>query len=207
MKPVIADISNRRNECQQPIRSLTIGISAKSEKALYMQQNKNGSSQMKTWLFILLSCFSALWASGQYEVAPYQQTKALPPFELQQADNSIFTKAKLQKDRPVIIMFFSPGCDHCLHQTEAMLKRIKDLAKYQIVMATYQPIEELQEFNKKYQLSKYPNIVTGRDVKYILPPFYHIQNFPYLAFYDKTGKLLSSFEGNLSVDEMLKRFK
>ena len=164
-------------------------------------------SILKTWAFLCLSFLFAPSLSAQYQVAPFQQTKTIPPLELQLPDNSLLTREKLKKDMPLILMFFSPGCDHCQHQTEAMIKRMKDLAKYQIVMATYQPIEELQEFNKKYQLQQYPNITTGRDIKYILPPFYRIQNFPYLAFYDKNGNLKGSFEGNLSVDEILKRFK
>jgi hypothetical protein len=73
-------------------------------------------------------------------------------------------------------------------------------------MATYQPIEEVADFNKKYQLSKHPNIYTGRDTKYFFPPFYQIHNFPYLAFYDKKGKLITTFEGNMSVDNMIKKF-
>lgn len=168
---------------------------------------QSGSDAPKIWALLCLSCLFASSLSAQYEPAPFQQTKTIPPLELQLPDNSLLTKEKLKKDAPLIIMFFSPGCDHCQHQTEAMIKRIKDLSKYQIVMATYQPMEELVEFNKKYGLQKYANITTGRDIKYILPPFFRIQNFPYLAFYDKNGSLKGSFEGNLSVDEILKRFK
>ena len=104
-------------------------------------------------------------------------------------------------------MFFSPGCDHCIHQFEDMQKRMKDLKPYNIVMATYQPVEELDAFNRKYQIAKYPNIVTGRDANYFLPPFYQIRNFPYFAFYDKSGKLKGTFEGNMSVDNILKKLK
>jgi thioredoxin-related protein len=126
---------------------------------------------------------------------------------METVNNGVFSTAKLKKNTPVLIMFFSPGCDHCIHQFEDMRKRMNELKKYQIVMATYQPIEELAEFNKKYQISKYPNIITGRDHNYALPPFFEISNFPYLAFYDKSGKLITTHEGNMSVDNMLKKFK
>ncbi|MEP7258549.1 MAG: protein disulfide isomerase family protein [Flavitalea sp.] len=162
---------------------------------------------MKTWLFIVLSCLCADLVSAQTEVPPYKKTKAIPAFELELADHSTFTQATIKKNVPLIIMFFSPGCEHCQHQTEAMIKRMNDLKKYQIVMATFQPVEEVAEFNKKYLLSKYPNITVGRDGKYALPPFFEIHNFPYLAFYNKSGQFLSAFEGNMDVDTILKRFK
>ena len=123
---------------------------------------------MKNLLFTL-SLFFAVAASAQYQVPPYKQNKAVPGFELEQAGNKKFNTTSLKKGVPVMIMFFSPGCDHCIHQFEDMVKRMKDLKNYQIVMATYQPIEELEEFNAKYKISKYPNIITGRDANYFLP--------------------------------------
>ena len=162
---------------------------------------------MKNWLLLPFFCFFILAAYSQDDDALYRKNKSIPSFELQLTDNAVFTKVSLKKNTPLILMYFSPTCDHCIHQTEAMLKRMKDLSKFQIVMATYQPIEDLREFNKKYQLKKYPNITTGRDTKYALPPFFEIRNFPYLAFYDKKGVLLSIFEGTLAVDDVLERFK
>jgi thioredoxin-related protein len=146
-------------------------------------------------------------AFGQADVPPYKQNKKLPVFEMETVGSGVYSTTKLKKNTPTLIMFFSPGCDHCIHQFEAMKKRMTELKKYQIVMATYQPIDELAEFNKKYEIQKYPNIITGRDANYFLPPFYQISNFPYLAFYDKSGMLITTFEGNMSVDDMLKKFK
>ncbi len=144
---------------------------------------------------------------SQSEVAPYKQSPHVPKFEIQQTNNTLFSSDKLKKNTPLIIMFFSPGCDHCVHQFEDMAKRKKDLQGFQIVMATYQPIEELAAFNKKYNLAQYPNIITGRDVNYFFPMFFHIRNFPYLAFYDKSGKLVDTFEGNMTIDNILQKFK
>jgi thioredoxin-related protein len=162
---------------------------------------------MKNWflLSMALSLFSISFA--QSEIPPYKQTKKLPDFALETVGKGVFKTAQIKKNTPVIIMFFSPGCDHCINQFESMKKRIADFKNIQIVMATYQPIEELAEFNKKYQIQKYPNIVTGRDMNYFFPPFFEISNFPYMAFYDRNAKLVSTFEGNMSVDNMLKNFK
>jgi thiol-disulfide isomerase/thioredoxin len=157
-------------------------------------------------LLLFLAVFSFRQSFSQ-DVAPaFKQSKDLPAFELQKADNSTFKSDKLKKNVPTAIIFFSPTCEHCQHQMEWMIKRMSDLKKYQFVMATYQPIEELVDFNKKYQLAKYPNFITGRDTKYFFPPFYQIRNFPFLAFYDKHGKLIDTNDGNMTIDNMLKKF-
>ncbi len=155
---------------------------------------------------LLLAIFSFKQGFSQDEPPAFKQSTTFPAFELRKADNSIFKSGMLKKNTPTAVIFFSPTCEHCQHQIEWMLKRNNDLKKYQFVWATYQPVEELFDFNKKYQLSKHPNYVTGRDEKYFLPPFYQIHNFPYIAFYDKHGKLIAKNEGNMKVDDMIKKF-
>lgn len=162
---------------------------------------------MKMWLVALVTILSVSSAFSQNEAAPYQQNRNLPVFKLETPGNGVFRSEKIKKNHPVIIMFFSPGCDHCIHQFEDMTKRMADLKNYQIIMPTYQPVEELAAFNKKYAIQKYPNVITGRDADYFFPPFYQISNFPHFAFYNKGGKLISTHEGNLSVDNILQKFK
>ena len=162
---------------------------------------------MKNWFLLSMALSLCSISFSQSGNPPYKQTKKLPDFEIETVGKGVFKTAQIKKNTPVIIMFFSPGCDHCISQFESMKKRIAEFKNTQIVMATYQPIEELAEFNKKYQLQKYPNIVTGRDLNYFFPPFFEISNFPYLAFYDRNGKLVTAFEGNMTVDNMLKNVK
>lgn len=162
---------------------------------------------LKTWSFVVMSFLTAASAFSQAPPPAYKQNKFIPGFELQLVDNTVFSSAKLKKNVPLIIMFFSPTCDHCIHQFEDFVKNMNQLKKIQIVMATYQPIEELREFSKKYQLTKYPNITAGRDTKFFFPPFYQIRNFPYLAFYDRQGKLIDTFEGNMTIPNIVKKFQ
>jgi thioredoxin-related protein len=162
---------------------------------------------MKHWILALIAVIALKTSIAQSENPPYKQNRNLPSFKLETVNKGMFTSSKLKKNVPVIIMFFSPGCDHCIHQFEDMRKRMADLKKYQIVMATWQPIEELAGFDRKYRVSEYPNIITGRDTEYFFPPFFEIGNFPHFAFYDKNGKLVDTHEGNISIDNILQKFK
>ena len=106
-----------------------------------------------------------------------------------------------------MMMVFSPDCEHCQHEIEAILKNINDFKNIQIVMATMLPIEKVAAFVQKYELKKYPNIIAGKDQAYMLPAYYNIHNLPFLAFYNKKQNLISVFEGNLGVPKILKEFQ
>lgn len=159
---------------------------------------------MKKWLLTLAPVLFFLVTVAQSDTAyPYKRFPTVPPFSLIQADSSVLTKDNLKKG-PVLIMFFSPSCDHCQHQVSDMLKRINEFKHTQWVLATYQPFEEMVEFIKTYELAKHPNIKVGRDAKFVLPPFYHIQSLPYLAVYNKKGNLVNTWQGNVPVETLLK---
>ncbi|MFM2145685.1 MAG: hypothetical protein RL732_521 [Bacteroidota bacterium] len=160
---------------------------------------------MKLFLLVVLNLFT-LALSAQPQLPPFKRFPTLPPLELQTPDNKNLTKADLKK-KPTLIMYFSPTCDHCIRQTKDMQKRMKDLSKIQIIMATYQPLEELQAFVKEYELSRYSNIRTGRDVKYLLPPFFAMNSLPYFALYTSNGALITTFESNTKVDKILEAFQ
>jgi thioredoxin-related protein len=159
---------------------------------------------MKKWLLTLAPVLFVLVTVAQSDTAyPYKRFPTVPPISLLQADSSLLTKAQLKK-APVLLMFFSPSCDHCQHQVADMIKRMEEFKNTQWVLATYQPFEEMVEFIKTYELDKYPNIKVGRDEKFVLPAFYHIQSLPYLALYNKKGDLVNTWQGNVAVDTLLK---
>jgi thioredoxin-related protein len=138
---------------------------------------------------------------------PFKRFPTLPPFHLLKLDSSTYlTKEDVKKNHRTIIMYFSPDCDHCKHQTESILADFKKFKDIEIIMATYQPFEELKEFNDHYRMAEHPNIKMGRDEKFFLPPFYKIRNLPYLALYDKKGNLVTTFEGTQKIDTILAAF-
>lgn len=161
---------------------------------------------MKHWiLFILLSvAMEGLFA--QVDTPAYKRFPTLPPLNLVQIDSSHLTKDNLKKHQATMIMYFSPSCEHCQHQMEDMIKHMNELKKIQIVMVTYQPMDEMVTFYKNYKISSYPNIKMGRDEKFTLPPFYHINSLPYMALYDKKGTFITSFEGNVKIEKLVQAF-
>ncbi|HVK49265.1 MAG TPA: thioredoxin domain-containing protein [Pseudobacter sp.] len=163
---------------------------------------------MKKWVLFLSTVLMVHLAMAQTpsNEPPYKRFPTVPPLQLEMMDSSSFTKANVKK-QPLIIMFFSPTCDHCQHQIQEMTESMDKFGNTQIILATYQPADEVKKFYDQYQLAKYPNIKIGRDTKYLLPPFYNIRSLPYLALYNKKGDLITTYEGNVKVSKLLQALK
>ncbi len=166
---------------------------------------------MKAILFslaLILFTADAMATVDTLPTAPYQRFPTVPPFKIMLPNNATyFTKDDLPKKKAVMMMVFSPDCEHCQHEIEEIIKRIDEFKQVQIVMATLLPIERVQAFYMKYDLKRFDNIVVGKDANYLLPGFYNVHNLPFLAFYNKKKDLISVFEGNLGVTKILAELK
>jgi thiol-disulfide isomerase/thioredoxin len=155
---------------------------------------------------LLLCC---LFSFSQHDSsAPYLRFPTVPPFKILKVDSmGYYTKADLKSKRPVLFILFNPDCEHCQHETEQIISRMEDFKKIQIVMATSMSFAAMKNFYQKYDIGRFDNIFMGQDFQYVLPSFFMIRNLPYLAMYDKKGKLLTTFEGTMSMDDILNKFK
>jgi thiol-disulfide isomerase/thioredoxin len=137
----------------------------------------------------------------------YKRFPTVPPFKLLMLDSSsYFTKENLRKNHPVMIVIFNPTCEHCQHETESLINNIEKFKDIEIVMSTPEAFEKMKDFNTRYGLHRFKNIIIGQDERFMLPSFYVIHNLPYLAFYDKKQQLISVHEGTMPVEEILKEF-
>lgn len=136
--------------------------------------------------------------------APATRFKSFPPVKLLMPDSSsYFTKDVLPKKTPVLLMVFHPSCEHCQAETENITKNIDKFKGIQIVMSTMVPLFEMKAFMDKYHLAAYENIIVAQDYTFFLPPYFQFNNLPFLAFYNKKKKLVSTFSGSLPVDKIV----
>ncbi|MEP6952316.1 MAG: redoxin domain-containing protein [Ginsengibacter sp.] len=160
---------------------------------------------MKRIYFLSALIFICLESFCQADsTAPvYMRFPTIPQFTVYRApDSTAFTKNDLQKKKPVVFMIFSPDCEHCQHETEALLANIDKLKNTQILMITYLPYEEMIEFYKKYKIADYPQITMARDTKFFFPVFFKVRNLPSLFIYDKKGNFKKNFEGSVKIDSL-----
>jgi thiol-disulfide isomerase/thioredoxin len=160
------------------------------------------------FLPLLLMLSTGLFAQVDTTTPPFKKFPTHPPIQILLGDSiTKFTKADLSKKKPVLFMLFSPDCSHCQHTAEEMLGYKEQLSGIQVVMVTMQSISNMNAFVEKYRLKEIPDLVVGKDIYYVMPSYYDVKSLPYLAFYDKKGRLIRGFEGSMSMDQVLKQFK
>lgn len=158
-------------------------------------------------LFCLVMISTRLLAQADSLKAPYEKVPIFPPVKLLLPDKTSFTKKDLPAKKPVMLMVFNPECEHCRHETEEMLKHFDLFENTTIVMATMMPFDSMMSFRARYKLADHSNIIVGQDTEYFLAPFYQMSSLPFLAFYDRRGKLISAFNGTLAIEKAAAELK
>jgi len=156
------------------------------------------------FVFLIALNFNGLTQNEPPPDAAYKRFPTVPPIKLLLTDSSTyFTKENLSKKKSVMIMLFSPDCEHCQHKTEEIIQQIHAFEKVQIIMSTTLPFDKMIAFYEKYDLNRFNNIIVGKDLGYFLPTFFNIHNLPFLAFYNKKKELISVFEGALPIEKII----
>jgi thioredoxin-related protein len=154
-------------------------------------------------LVILLLFFTA--ASGFSQSV--SGAKKIAPFQIRLTNGQQYTSSQLAAG-PVVLIYFSPDCDHCQDFTKDLLKNYNVVANKQVIMVTFQSMEMLKPFVSQYSLSTYPNFKVGTEgTSYLVQRYYQIRSFPYIAIYDKKGNLVRTFEGEQPHAEIFKALK
>lgn len=155
---------------------------------------------MKTLISFLLFFGTACSASAQVDSLPiYKRFPTVPPFKIiTLPDSSVFSKDDLKKNKAVIIMVFSPDCEHCQRATKDLQAHAALFKKVQIIMASPLDYTILKKFYDAYNIAAYPNIKMGRDGSYFFGSFFKITFYPSIFVYDKKGNFVQRFEGDVS---------
>ncbi len=98
-------------------------------------------------VLIFAGCQYLMAQNGNAVQPAYLRFPTIPPLSLLKVDSATYiTKEDIKKNRPTLIIIFSPTCDHCKHQTQDILADMDKFKNTEIVMATLQPFEEMKEF-------------------------------------------------------------
>lgn len=137
-----------------------------------------------------------------------QAADQLPAFKMLMTNGKFFSADELQKNKPVVLIYFAPDCEHCQVLMNDFFKKIDAFKNVQVVLITFKPVEEVAAFEKLYQTSQYENIKVGTEgTTFYLRKFYKLQNTPFTALYNKQGKLVYSYRKETYVNDLIQRVK
>ncbi|HUQ97089.1 MAG TPA: redoxin domain-containing protein [Chitinophagaceae bacterium] len=118
----------------------------------------------------------------------------IPPFKIMQTDGRFFQASDLAKNKPVVLIYFAPDCQHCQVLMQGLFKNLEAFKKVQLVLITFKPLNELALFERQYRTAGFSNIRTGTEGStYFLRYYYNLSNTPFTAVYNKQGTLVRSF--------------
>jgi len=129
----------------------------------------------------------------------------LPSFNLLLLDSATkINTAQIRGGNPIILMWFSPDCEHCYQQTKKIVENINSLENAQIYLFSHMPLDELRVFFFAFHLDKYKNITVAKDYEYAFYKFYKPTGFPYTAIYSSQKKLIKLYKEEIEINQLVK---
>lgn len=158
----------------------------------------------KLFFYLLLLVTVAVQAQKTDTVPAFKKSPYIPAFTILQSDSTSFTKMDLPKHRPVVIIYFSPDCGHCQLTAQEFSKKMDELKDVFFVWVSYHSPDANKKFAEDYGLNKFTNVRLGKDTKYFLPVFYDVKFTPFIAAYDKNGKLLNTYPAGTDPETLVR---
>ena len=135
--------------------------------------------------------------------------KTIPPFNMVLTDGVTYYNAdKVEKGKPLMVVYFDPECEHCQAFTKQLVKNISKFSAVQIVMICSAPgIPPVKKFEDMFSLSKYSNIKVGTEGMYQATlKFYDVDTTPFVALYNKAGALITFHRQVPTIAALVKEF-
>lgn len=156
---------------------------------------------LRFWIMIIFLLAAAAKIKAQSD-------DQLPAFKMLMTDGKFFNSADLPKNKPVVLIYFAPDCEHCQVLMNEFFKEVDAFKKVQVLLITFKPVDEVAAFEKLYQTHKYENIKVGTEgTTFYLRQFFKLQNTPFTAIYNKEKKLVHAYRNETPVRDLVQRVK
>ncbi len=134
--------------------------------------------------------------------------QTMPAFSILQTNGKTLNTAKLPYTKPILLIYFSPDCEHCTTLLNSMFAQIDKFKKATILLVSFRPMSEIADFEKKYKTAAHSNIIVGMEQPiFFLQKLYQLQSTPYTALFDRNGKLVYEYKKETLVDDLAIRLK
>ena len=156
-------------------------------------------------VFLFFSCFLSVAIAQQFDtIPPYKKDSSVPSFSILQTDSTWFNKQALPRNKPIVIIYFNPDCGHCQLTAHEFGQKINQFKDVFFVWVSYDSLSQIKSFAEEYKLLNAKNIRVGRDPKYYVPSFFRVRFTPFIAVYDKKGRLMQTYDGDAGPDEIIR---
>jgi len=154
-------------------------------------------------LFLIFALLAGCFGADPQKTG--KEGKPMPEFSFLLIDSitRIYTR-DIPTGKPTVFLYFSPYCPYCKAQTKMIIENMDNLKDIKFLFISSYPLPTLKDFEKEYQLAKYPNITMGMDSATTIRDYYEMTGIPYLAIYGKDKKLNHTFQGKIYTSQLKK---
>ncbi|MDJ1492333.1 TlpA disulfide reductase family protein [Cytophagaceae bacterium DM2B3-1] len=161
-------------------------------------------------LFTLIYLGACTSAQEKKESTPTQEASAetkpkLPNFQVKTMDGKLISISQLPQNRPTIVFFFHPDCEHCQAEATELQKYTDRFANTNFLMITWDEIPKIQGFMQKYKL-KAPITAYKIDNNTLFQTF-GVLRLPAVYIYNSQNDLIQQFNGEAKIDAILNYIK
>lgn len=132
----------------------------------------------------------------------YTQQK-IPSFRLTMSNGKFFNASELPLGKPVIVVYFSPECDHCQDLMKEWFKKSAEFKKASVVMITFLPISNLALFESEFKTKRHSNTFVGTEgTSFYVRNYYKVTDMPFVALHDKNGNLIITYSKKIPLKSL-----
>ena len=131
-------------------------------------------------------------------------TKSLPIINFENLEGSKFYTQDLDLNKPSLILYFNPDCEHCQYEARAIRDSLPRFAEVNVLLISDEPIARLQAFAKEYDLAAQPNIHILYDGERNFKALFGTSLVPSIFIYNRQQQLVKQFKGETKMEAILK---
>ncbi len=132
----------------------------------------------------------------------------IPDFAFPTTGGSIITKAALETNKPLLVFYFDPDCDHCNKQASFIKAEQEKLAGIQILMVSFnKEAVPVAAFQFKYFANAPFKTIFVTDPRLEFDKYFGNSQVPTLLAYNAAGKFIKKFTEETPVTELAAALK
>ncbi len=152
---------------------------------------------------ILTSCSSSPKKQEEQNEIVKKQVNEFPNMFILTLEGSAISAKRLIGKKTIFILF-QPDCDHCQKEAKQIRENIEAFRDYEIYFVTAAKVEEVKNFSIDYKFEEHKNFhFATTDIQSIINSYGPIQA-PSIYIYSEQGKLLTQFNGQTEIENILK---
>ena len=132
----------------------------------------------------------------------------VPAFRMSLSNGKLFHASSLPQGKPIIVIYFSPECDHCHVLMKEWFKQAGNFKKASVAMITFLPLSSVALFEKEYNTRQHSNIFTGTEgTAFFVRNYYKVLDLPFVALHDKNGNLITTYSKDIPLNALAAKLR